>query len=79
MANCPNCKREWRWDWDSDVLRKPNGQVVSLVSRNTPKLTDQDCQTAIMVCDCGCVLTVLVSDELGLTAYNHPKMTIVYS
>ena len=74
MASCPNCKLEWQWNWSNDLLYTPDGTVdIVVVSRATPKPTDTDCQTTLLICPCGCVLVVSIADEFGLTIYNHPK------
>ena len=78
---CPNCNRNWRWDWCQDTHRDDRGKECITVDRifATGEDTDhangdgeeKDWVTTAMLCRCSTILALTVDDERGSFIYNH--------
>lgn len=58
MANCPKCKKEWRWDWKQDSYRDEKKKFVSEMEFDLPDIGES---ITIYQCVCGKVLGVMSS------------------
>lgn len=60
MAKCPQCKKNWKWDWEQDSYRCGRAFIKEIEF----KFPEQDTEAIVYQCNCGKVLSVTVGGEI---------------
>jgi len=54
MANCPQCKKAWQWDWEQDCYRGGEGETCKIIDFELGEPFNE--VSIVFQCTCGVVL-----------------------
>ena len=57
MAKCPQCKKNWKWDWCADVYVNDEGKTCKFTNVSIPERQGGPAEEAqVYQCDCHQIL-----------------------
>jgi len=66
MAKCPQCSKNWRWDWCQDVYVDAEYKAIAIQEQQIhPKV-----KLTMFKCDCGFIPSMGIDDKDGFNVHN---------